>query len=69
MANVYCSECKHFGFYKEKGTLGVWVCRHPSNVGTAVKDDYLSYGNVETFTLDLSVKNADNDCSDYEKYE
>ena len=67
MAKVYCSECKHIGFYKEKGTLGVWVCRYPSNVGTAFKDDYLSYGDIETFTQELSVKNASNDCSDFEE--
>ena len=67
MANVYCLECRHFGFYNEKGTDGTWVCNHPNNVGADYKDNWLSYGNIKIFTDAPSVKNANNDCSDYEE--
>ena len=66
MPKVYCAYCKHFDFYKEKGSLGIWVCGHPSNVGSDYKDNWLSWGNIKTYTAEPSVKNADNDCGDYE---
>lgn len=67
MPKVYCSECRHFGFYKEKGTLGEYVCMHPDNVGTAYKEDWLSWGDIKTFMLDAHQKNFSNNCSDYEE--
>lgn len=67
MPKVYCSECRHFGFYKEKGSLGEYVCQHPDNVGKAYKEDWLSYGDIFTFIEEPNIKNGLNNCSDYEE--
>ena len=67
MPKVYCSECKHFGFYKEKGSLGEYVCQHPDNVGKAYKEDWLSWGDILTFIEEPNIKNGLNNCSDYEE--
>lgn len=67
MPKVYCAECRHFDFYKEKGTHGEWVCAHPDNVGKAYKEDWLSWGDIKTFIEEPNIKNIMNNCSDYEE--
>jgi len=67
MPKIYCSECRHFGFYKEKGTLGEFVCEHPDNVGKAYKEDWLSWGDIKIFIDEAHIKNISNNCPDYEK--